>query len=210
MGFSAAAVVLNLYVTSLAPVQALGHFSLYDYREPRAVPEELKGAFSVVVADPPYLVNSCPICIGELAACCRRAEGGFQCHYSRPILSAEQLSPSAFCTGFSLFCCIECIWPTAALECSISLQRDGRGAGKELMINVKGFSVSCIEHKASFAWLRAYPGRAERGVFAEDTGDCESAGQAFRRGSQAIPADRRNNAEAGREAAGSQVTSCYC
>ena len=63
MGFSAAAVVLNLYVTSLAPVQALGHFSLYDYREPRAVPEELKGAFSVVVADPPYLVNSCPICI---------------------------------------------------------------------------------------------------------------------------------------------------
>ena len=38
-------------------LQALGHFSLYDYREPRAVPEELKGAFSVVVADPPYLVS---------------------------------------------------------------------------------------------------------------------------------------------------------
>lgn len=39
-------------------LQALGHFSLYDYREPRAVPEDLKGAFSVVVADPPYLAST--------------------------------------------------------------------------------------------------------------------------------------------------------
>ena len=36
--------------------QALGNFCLYDYREPQAVPQELKGAFNVVVADPPYLV----------------------------------------------------------------------------------------------------------------------------------------------------------
>ncbi len=38
------------------PAQALGNFALYDYREPTAVPEDLKGAFNVVVADPPYLV----------------------------------------------------------------------------------------------------------------------------------------------------------
>lgn len=43
-------------------VQALGNFSLYDYREPQAVPEELKGAFNVVVADPPYLVSSSTLC----------------------------------------------------------------------------------------------------------------------------------------------------
>lgn len=38
-------------------VQALGNFSLYDYRKPHAVPDELKGAFHVIVADPPYLVR---------------------------------------------------------------------------------------------------------------------------------------------------------
>lgn len=37
--------------------QVLGDFSLYDYNEPLVVPEELKGAFEVVVADPPYLVR---------------------------------------------------------------------------------------------------------------------------------------------------------
>lgn len=35
----------------------LGHFTLYDYNEPLAVPQELHGAFAVVVADPPYLVR---------------------------------------------------------------------------------------------------------------------------------------------------------
>ena len=39
-------------------MQTLGNFSLYDYRKPHAVPDELKGAFNVVVADPPYLVRS--------------------------------------------------------------------------------------------------------------------------------------------------------
>ncbi|CAK0783943.1 hypothetical protein CVIRNUC_007146 [Coccomyxa viridis] len=39
--------------------EALGNFALYDYREPRAVPEDLKGAFRVVVADPPYLSEEC-------------------------------------------------------------------------------------------------------------------------------------------------------
>ena len=38
--------------------QALGCFSAYDYREPRAVLPELHGAFDVVVADPPYLVRA--------------------------------------------------------------------------------------------------------------------------------------------------------
>ena len=47
----------------LAHVQALGNFSLYDYREPRAVPEELKEAFRVVVADPPYLVCFACTCL---------------------------------------------------------------------------------------------------------------------------------------------------
>jgi len=37
--------------------RALGPFSLYDYREPCAVAPELHHAFSVVVADPPYLVR---------------------------------------------------------------------------------------------------------------------------------------------------------
>lgn len=37
--------------------QALGGFTLYDYRSPTAVPDELKGVFDVVVADPPYLVR---------------------------------------------------------------------------------------------------------------------------------------------------------
>lgn len=41
----------------LVHAQTLGNFSLYDYREPRAVSEDLKGAFRVVVADPPYLVG---------------------------------------------------------------------------------------------------------------------------------------------------------
>jgi len=36
--------------------QVLGDFSLYDYNKPLVVPEKLKGAFEVVVADPPYLV----------------------------------------------------------------------------------------------------------------------------------------------------------
>ncbi|BDA47781.1 EEF1A lysine methyltransferase 1 [Coccomyxa sp. Obi] len=39
--------------------ETLGNFSLYDYRKPHAVPDELKGAFSVVVADPPYLSEEC-------------------------------------------------------------------------------------------------------------------------------------------------------
>ena len=30
---------------------------MYDYRDPTAVPDELKHAFDVVVADPPYLVR---------------------------------------------------------------------------------------------------------------------------------------------------------
>lgn len=37
--------------------EALGSFSLYDYREPRSVAPELHHAFDVVVADPPYLVS---------------------------------------------------------------------------------------------------------------------------------------------------------
>ncbi len=64
-------------MTSWACLQALGNFSLYDYREPRAVPEELKEAFSVVVADPPYLVNSCPTRF-DFAADFGRAERAVQ------------------------------------------------------------------------------------------------------------------------------------
>ena len=37
----------------LAAQLALGGFTLYDYRSPTAVPDELKGAFDVVVADRP-------------------------------------------------------------------------------------------------------------------------------------------------------------
>lgn len=46
----------NLTAGRVAP-QVLGHFTLYDYNEPLAVPQELHGAFAVVVADPPYLVR---------------------------------------------------------------------------------------------------------------------------------------------------------
>ena len=46
----------------LCAVQALGNFSLYDYRKPHAVPDEVKGVFNVVVADPPYLVSMLPLC----------------------------------------------------------------------------------------------------------------------------------------------------
>ena len=41
--------------------QALGNFAHYDYREPTTLPEELRHAFNVVVADPPYLVRSGPL-----------------------------------------------------------------------------------------------------------------------------------------------------
>jgi len=37
--------------------EALGSFSLYDYREPRSIAPELHHAFDIVVADPPYLVH---------------------------------------------------------------------------------------------------------------------------------------------------------
>ena len=36
----------------------LGHFSHYDYRQPKAVDACYEGAFNIVVADPPYLVSS--------------------------------------------------------------------------------------------------------------------------------------------------------
>lgn len=41
-----------------ARFQALGCFTQYDYREPHAIPPELRGVFDVVVADPPYLVRA--------------------------------------------------------------------------------------------------------------------------------------------------------
>ncbi|EYB86521.1 hypothetical protein Y032_0277g1114 [Ancylostoma ceylanicum] len=31
----------------------------YDYRHPHAVPEDLKGAFDVIIADPPFLADEC-------------------------------------------------------------------------------------------------------------------------------------------------------
>eukprot|EP00898_Chlorokybus_atmophyticus_P001714 jgi/Chlat1/2543/Chrsp175S02389 len=34
-------------------------FTLYDYREPEAVPEDLAHTFDVIVADPPYLSEEC-------------------------------------------------------------------------------------------------------------------------------------------------------
>ena len=37
--------------------ESLGSFVHYDYAKPLALPDELKGAFDVVVADPPYLVS---------------------------------------------------------------------------------------------------------------------------------------------------------
>ena len=140
---------------SLASLQALGHFSLYDYREPRAVPEELKGAFSVVVADPPYLVNSCPICIGRLASQCRGAECGFQCHCNTPILSAEQLTP--LCILHWILSLLRLHWESLAYtQCwkVAALHRDSLGAGKWLKINVSKLSSA----SGLFSWLRSYPG----------------------------------------------------
>ena len=37
--------------------QALGDFTLYDHRQPEAIPEALQHSFSVVVADPPFLAR---------------------------------------------------------------------------------------------------------------------------------------------------------
>ena len=37
----------------------LGGFTLYDYREPLALPEGLLRSFSVIVADPPFLSEEC-------------------------------------------------------------------------------------------------------------------------------------------------------
>jgi hypothetical protein len=34
-----------------------GQFTFYDYNEPVRLPEEQRGHFQVVVADPPYLVR---------------------------------------------------------------------------------------------------------------------------------------------------------
>ena len=34
-----------------------GDFTFYDYNKPEELPAELKQCFSVVVADPPYLVS---------------------------------------------------------------------------------------------------------------------------------------------------------
>ena len=39
----------------LAALAPPGGFTLYDYNEPESVPDGLRGAFSVVVCDPPYL-----------------------------------------------------------------------------------------------------------------------------------------------------------
>lgn len=38
-------------------------FSFYDYNRPEDLPLELKNAFDIVVADPPYLVINCKIMI---------------------------------------------------------------------------------------------------------------------------------------------------
>ena len=116
------------------------------------MPEELKGAFSVVVADPPYLVNSCPICIGRLAAYCARAECGFRCHCSRRILSAEQLTSS--CILHWILSLLRLHWESLAYTQRwrvAALHRDGLGAGKGLMINVKAsvfvvFSIRPVFH----------------------------------------------------------------
>ena len=40
-------------------VQALGHFTYYDFNAPEDVPEDLHQSFGVVVADPPYLSLEC-------------------------------------------------------------------------------------------------------------------------------------------------------
>ncbi|CAD7704878.1 unnamed protein product [Ostreobium quekettii] len=37
--------------------EVFGNFVHYDYNKPLALPDELKGAFDVVLADPPYLVS---------------------------------------------------------------------------------------------------------------------------------------------------------
>lgn len=55
-----------------------GDFTLYDYNEPLAVPDALRGAFDVVVADPPYLAEECLLKTAEcvivvLMLCVRRA-----------------------------------------------------------------------------------------------------------------------------------------
>lgn len=34
-------------------------FQFYDYNEPETIPDEYLGAFSVVVADPPFLSEEC-------------------------------------------------------------------------------------------------------------------------------------------------------
>ncbi len=48
---------------------ARGDFSLYDYNRPDDVAPELRGAFDVVVADPPYLADECFL---KTAECARR------------------------------------------------------------------------------------------------------------------------------------------
>ena len=47
-----------------------GDFSFYDYNEPQSIPDALRGAFDVVVADPPYLAEEC---LAKTAECVRRA-----------------------------------------------------------------------------------------------------------------------------------------
>ncbi|KAK9828677.1 hypothetical protein WJX72_001488 [[Myrmecia] bisecta] len=39
--------------------EVLGDFTLYDYNHPTRLPDELRSAFAVVVADPPYLSEEC-------------------------------------------------------------------------------------------------------------------------------------------------------
>lgn len=38
----------------------LGNFSYYDYKYPEIIPDDLLHSFTVVVADPPYLVSALP------------------------------------------------------------------------------------------------------------------------------------------------------
>lgn len=39
--------------------ESWGNFSFYDYNEPDKIQDDLKGRFSIVVADPPYLSEEC-------------------------------------------------------------------------------------------------------------------------------------------------------
>uniref|UniRef100_M8C2T0 N(6)-adenine-specific DNA methyltransferase 2 n=1 Tax=Aegilops tauschii TaxID=37682 RepID=M8C2T0_AEGTA len=52
-------------------------FAFYDYNQPEALPPAMKHAFSIVVADPPYLSQECLEKVAKTVSFLARPEGSF-------------------------------------------------------------------------------------------------------------------------------------